>query len=484
MEEINQRDVNIHEIEPNKVDWDRYIAGNADPDEMKKKFIEWKTDAIIGNEYGARPRYFSNEEMKSMLMVDLTRLSKMTVQKYTLYKKYIDIKKLCVSEIPEDSKALSFFGYDEKTGISDNATYGTQKQRIWIPKSPEDYLDLEPEVFYTEKTSLLSEQWTNLRTFTHSQINNPNIGRDLRFVVNDKKTSKHLGIICISSDFMDLTGRDNWIGWSREIKSAADNGMINHTAIGSTLAPTQPLGFNFLGGKLIALLAISNIISDQWKKSYGKVLAGLTTTSLYGTYSQYTGLKHWIHRMPGKLNGKKHPGFCTNGSIKFEPEKETLKNMREWLKYNYPLRYYEWYVACKKSTRLPGGQIVNGLPLKRDHRQRSLAFVYKILGIENKYIEAKHSRGVFFCPFYSNTREFLRTGEGVEESDLTSETRLFDNSVESLTELWKEKYAKKRVKRLLETGQYNTNILFYDDMINMSWEEAKEKYLKELGKGK
>ena len=480
--EIDQRDVNIHEINPEKVDWNRYIAGNADPKKMKEKFIEWKTAAIIKDDKGDRPRYFSNEEMKNMLMKDLKRLSEMSVQEYTLWKKYIDIRKLCEAPIKQN-EFLKGFKVPGKTCVS-NATYHTQKQRIWVPKTPEDYLDLEPQIFYTEKKPFLSEQWTNLRVFTHSQINNPNIGRDMRFLVNDKKTSKHLGIICISSDFMDLTGRDNWIGWSREIKSAADNGMINHTAIGSTLAPTQPLGFNFLGGKLIALLATSNVISDQWKKNYGKQLAGLTTTSLYGTYSQYTGLKYWIHRMPGKINGKKHPGFCTNGSIKFEPEKETLKNMREWLKYHYPLRYYEWYVALKKSIRLPGGKIVTGLPLKRDHRQRSMAFVYKILGIEKNFIEAKHSRGVFFCPFYSNTREFLRRAEGTTEKDLTEETRLFNASVESLTDLWKEKYAKKRVKRLLETGQYNTNVLFYDDMINMSWEEAKEKYLPQLGRGK
>lgn len=475
--EIDQRDVNIQDIDADKVDWKRYEAGNADPIEMKRNFKAWKTEITANDQ-----EIISDEYMKQKLMKDLIYLSNMTVQEYTLYKKYKEVQKLLEAPVIENI-ILNRFKFDDSTGIS-NKEYFRQKQRIWIPKDPDDYLDLEPKIFYTEKKPFLSEQWTNLRTFTHSQINNPNIGRDMRFLVIDVKTTKYLGIICISSDFMDLTGRDNWIGWTREIKSCADDGMINHTAIGSTLAPTQPLGFNFLGGKLIALLATSDVIADQWKESYGKTLAGLTTTSLYGTYSQYTGLKHWIHRMPGKINGKRKPGFCTNGSIKYEPEKDTLTDMREWLKYNFPLRYFEWYVALKKTIERPGQKNITGLPLKRDHRQRSLSFVYKMLKIDNKYTEAKHSRGVFFCPFYSNTREFLRKNEDVYENDLTNDTRLFDCSVESLTELWKEKYAKKRVKKQLETGKYNTDVLFYDDMVNMTWEQAKEKYEKQLGRGK
>ena len=78
--------------------------------------------------------------------------------------------------------------------------------------------------------------------------NNANIGRNLNFIVKDKPTQKYLGVICISSDFLDLTPRDNFIGWSREKKT--QGGMINHTAIGSTIVPLQPLGFNYVGGKL------------------------------------------------------------------------------------------------------------------------------------------------------------------------------------------------------------------------------------------
>ena len=32
--------------------------------------------------------------------------------------------------------------------------------------------------------------------------------------------------------------------------------MINHTCIGSTIVPIQPLGYNLVGGKLLAFMSI------------------------------------------------------------------------------------------------------------------------------------------------------------------------------------------------------------------------------------
>ena len=58
--------------------------------------------------------------------------------------------------------------------------------------------------------------------------NNSNIGRQMFFIVKDNRSGKYLGVICISGDFMDLTPRDNYIGWDRDIKTF--KGKINHTA--------------------------------------------------------------------------------------------------------------------------------------------------------------------------------------------------------------------------------------------------------------
>ena len=49
---------------------------------------------------------------------------------------------------------------------------------------------------------------------------------------------------------MDLTPRDNYISWDRDIKTF--KGKINHTKF-TSIVPTQPLGYSFTGGKLLAI---------------------------------------------------------------------------------------------------------------------------------------------------------------------------------------------------------------------------------------
>lgn len=52
----------------------------------------------------------------------------------------------------------------------------------------------------------------------------------------------------------------------------------------------------------------------------------------------------------------------------------------------------------------------------------------------------------------------------------------------TLVEIWKMKYAKKRVKKLLEDGRYRKQSLFYDDLVGLSWEDTKKKYLEQVSK--
>jgi hypothetical protein len=119
----------------------------------------------------------------------------------------------------------------------------------------------------------------------------------------------------------------------------------------------------------------------------------------------------------------------------------------------------------------------NGQPLKRDHKQRSLSFAYSKLGIPQELVLTNHQRGIYFCILYTNTCEYLRME--IPEEKLI---KRFDNSVDTLVKLWKEKYAKKRIEAILKDGRYSTDTLFYNDLIGVTWEEAKEKYLKDVGR--
>jgi len=60
--------------------------------------------------------------------------------------------------------------------------------------------------------------------------------------------------------------------------------------------------------------------------------------------------------------------------------------------------------------------------------------------------------------------------------------RKFDNSVEALTDIWKSKYAKKRLASLKKQDRVSNETHFYDDIIYMSWQETKDKYLNQVGR--
>jgi hypothetical protein len=443
------------------------VAYAFDPkDDIETQYKKWLDSGIV---YKDIDLGVLTENVKK----DLTFVSAMDVKEYTLYQKWCEVHE----KYPTEEMNTLFGTEMQLIDPSQKTMIDEVKANIWTPDSPDAYLDLEPVLIYTDdsgekvstgmdgtnvtqkiKRSDLPERWNAARTFISTMKNNSNIGRNLNFFAQDKKTGKYLGVICISSDFLDLTPRDNVIGWEREKKT--QGGMINYTAIGSTIVPFQPLGYNYVGGKLLALLCLSDTVQDLWKKQYGDTLVGVTTTSLYGKtkangLSQYDNLDHWL------------PMGFTSGSVSFEPERDTRYEIREWLKKNHTRKYFEWYVAKK-----PSGQ-----PYKRDHKNRSLSFTYSKLGIPKELIRSEHARGIYFSPLYDNTYDFL-----CGKCDGNDLKKSFETSTESLSNTWKEKHARGRIGFLKKKNKVSTETLFYDDLIYLSWQETKDKYLSQVGR--
>ena len=425
------------------------MAYAFDPkDDVETQWQKWSAQFVA-------PTILTDETLRENIIRDLTFVSGMDVKEYTLYQKWCEVQEKYPSVVVND------LWEGEKRVLEDEGqrlAIEEIKRNFWIPETPDDYLSLQPEMLYTSKQEDLPELWNCIRTFSSTMKNNANIGRNLNFVVRDKVTKKYLGVICISSDFLDLTPRDSHIGWPRELKT--QGGMINHTAIGSTIVPLQPLGFNYVGGKLLALLCLADPVQELWKKLYGDVLVSVTTTSLYGRtkadgLSQYDNLDHW-----------QKMGF-TAGSVSFEPEKNTRYQIRDWLKVKHTRKYFEWYSAKKAS----------GQPHKRDHKNRSLQFVYSKLNIPKELIRTDHARGIYWSPLYDNSIDRLNNRIG-DDALIKS----FDTSVEALTEIWRTKHAKPRIKQLVKKGRNNNETLFYDDLTTLTWEQAKNKYLPAVGR--
>ena len=111
-------------------------------------------------------------------------------------------------------------------------------------------------------------------------------------MVNERRSNKVVGFIRLQSPLINSKPRNNWLG------KAPDLTLFNrHAVMGFAIVPSQPFGYNYLGGKLLALICISHHVRELLNDVFEKDIALFETTSLYGSSSsasQYDGLKPFI----------------------------------------------------------------------------------------------------------------------------------------------------------------------------------------------
>ena len=141
--------------------------------------------------------------------------------------------------------------------------------------------------------SLPQEHYKNLLAAVSSHNNESNIpGRELRWMIFEKRTQQVLGFIRFGSPTINSKPRNLWLG------QPANLSLFNrHAAMGFVIVPSQPFGYNYLGGKLLALMCVSHFARETLNEVFEKDIALFETTSLYGSTtsaSQYDGLKPFM----------------------------------------------------------------------------------------------------------------------------------------------------------------------------------------------
>ena len=372
---------------------------------------------------------FDFELNKQKFIDNMDMLKTMSVQEQTLYKKW--------QEFNKSDKLRS------KADKLDQV-----QQQMWTPtdlsdkeKTIQEIQDLEPIVEHTTD----NETWTLLRQGISSMEFVANPGRNQKFFVKDKKTNKYLGVICMGSDVVSIKVRDAFLGWTKENK--LDDAKLQHTAIGTSIIATQPLGYNFLGGKLVSALVTCSTIRNKWKEAYDQTLAGITTTALYGVHSQYNGIPHW------KTLGE------TAGQINLKPDDSIYLVWNQWLKENHPEEHHKAVNATG-----PKNNVINR--------------IFKHLGMKAKDYQHGFKRGVYFADIYENGKEFFKSN--IDEKDLIMKEK-YQLDYDRIINWWKPK-AIRRYEKLHSENRLKPEQLFYSDIMDMSWEETKEKYLGEVGR--
>ena len=367
-------------------------------------------------------------DRRDALIEHLERLKKMDSREILTTEKQSELDNHQPKPKELDNARSLLPSYDELDAFWNEDKFDHLEKLIIITTSPTSYY-FSP--FRDKKIQFDSRLWNTLRICIHSQVNNSSPGRSLFSFVGfeNKKGFRLLGLISLNSDSRQMKVRDEHIGWTSSQNTAKREHLVNL----NNCCPTQPFGFNMLGGKFISLVAAKLI--PKWEEKYKTKVVGITTTSLFGSQSQYQGMKWW-----------KHLG-TSSGQTLISPLVEEWTYWREWLIVNYPKIYEE-----DTNTSSP--------------KQKMISSVLKILGINQKDYFHNHKRGVFFCPLYSNYREFL-----------TGKIKL--GKLEPISHSWFEWWSKKsksRLTKLTQDKKVKKEVLFVDnineeDLIN--WLDSK-----------
>ena len=156
---------------------------------------------------------------------------------------------------------------------------------------------MHPKDMDFEVCEIPIETWETLLNITSSHINISPVGRQVRLAVKEKNTDKIVGFIRLGSPVINMKPRNEMLGqvftqepeWAKRFNDSAMMGFV--------IVPTQPFGYNYLGGKLLAAICTSHEVREMVNKKYGMNLCLFETTSLYGsskTVSQYDGMKPYI----------------------------------------------------------------------------------------------------------------------------------------------------------------------------------------------
>ena len=223
---------------------------------------------------------------------------------------------MIVSELDASWAADEFINYFENfTSIEDYLRYVkkelvTQTSQL-TPLQDEFFnVDIHPEEMEFDikfvgnrfPNSVPQEHYRNLLAAVSSHNNESNIpGRELRWMVFEKKTQTVVGFIRFGSPTINSRPRNVWLG------KAPNLSVFNrHAAMGFVIVPSQPFGYNYLGGKLLALMCVSHFARETLNEVFEKDIALFETTSLYGSTtsaSQYDGLKPFM-RYKGLTDSK------------------------------------------------------------------------------------------------------------------------------------------------------------------------------------
>ena len=288
--------------------------------------------------------------------------------------------------------------------------------------------------------SMPQEHYGNLLRAVSSHNNESNIpGRELRWMIFEKNTQTCLGFIRFGSPTINSKPRNIWLG------QAPNLSIFNrHAAMGFVIVPSQPFGYNYLGGKLLALLCCSHYARETLNDVFEKNIALFETTSLYGSTtdaSQYDGLKPFM-RYKGLTESKFLPLLHDEAFHRLHDQFTVWNN-------NQPLT--DKKASSKKMKRQTKMISITRNSLKECGMNEKLEQFNSVIETALSLTQKKRT---YFCEYgYSNVKEVILG----EQEELVRGPNWDKFYLENIISWWKKKAGKRYEKRKAE-GRFRTKV--------------------------
>ena len=293
--------------------------------------------------------------------------------------------------------------------------------------------------------SVPQEHYGNLLRAVSSHNNESNIpGRELRWMIFEKKTQSCLGLMRFGSPTINSKPRNLWLG------QAPNLSIFNrHAAMGFVIVPSQPFGYNYLGGKLLALLCCSHYARETLNEVFEKDIALFETTSLYGSTtdaSQYDGLKPFM-RYKGLTESKFLPLLHDEAFHRLHDRFTVWNN-------NQPLT--DKKASSKKMKRQTKMISITRNSLKEYGMDEKLEQFNSVIETALSLTQKKRT---YFCEYgYSNVKEVILG----EQEELVRGPNWDKFYLENIIAWWKKK-ATKRYEKLKAEGRFRNKVELWTD---------------------
>lgn len=269
-------------------------------------------------------------------------------------------------------------------------------------------------------------------------------GKKHLWIVKEKNTNKIVGFIRFGSPTINSKPRNLFLGKPLDTLNADVMKRFNDSCImGFIIVPTQPFGFNYLGGKLLAGICCSHLARETLNKKYDANICMFETTSLYGsakTTSMYDGMKPML----------KFVGLTESDFVPLINDDNYLK-LNDWFKDR---NNGDGLVPDDASSRKLKTQSKMISIIKTSLKEIDMKLYDKFCEVISEAKNLTQRKRQYMCTYgFDNVKEYFNL-----ETDTLTKKKNYDRfEFDNIVEWWRKK-AINRYENLQKDGRLRTEL--------------------------